>query len=142
MRTMDESFLLLTQSLSGGQARSTFSDPAPHEFGHREKAASGLLHSAWQNRLLFIPECPVGSSCHGRRLEEGAKTGFLIATRELGGMWVGTGEGTAGACCSLVLFVALEPARRAAELSWVCSFVEGRRLAAQPSGVDLSSTRT
>ena len=89
MRTMDESFLL-PQSLSAGQAQSTFNGPAPQGFGHREKATSGLLHSVRQNRVLFLSECPVGCSYYGRRLEEGVQTGFLTATRELGGTGTGT----------------------------------------------------
>jgi len=51
-----DKILLLPQSLSAGQAQRTFNDSAPQGSGHREKAASGLLHSVSQNQVLFLSE--------------------------------------------------------------------------------------
>lgn len=61
--------------------------------------------------FYFLLNVLQAAPTHGKRLEEGVQTGFLIATRELGGTGIGTGEGTAEACCSLVVFMALEQAR-------------------------------
>lgn len=107
VRTIDESFLL-SQTLSGGHVQSTFNDPAPQRFGHREKV----------KQFYFSLNVLWATVTTGRGWSKGWRQVLIasrVSRRNRYWDWY-SGEGTAEVHCSLVLCTALELARRAVEL--------------------------